>query len=471
MPSLYELLEIDPETETEAIKQRILDRFLEYDAEFGYDDGPLPLVITRTLKAEPALLLIGYETLCNPDKRTRYDGLPVQYRISDGRLAKDISAKLEPNPSIDLNGHVSALVRSGRLPGNNHYIAASLVVWPSPENAFTPGQEASLDAKIRLVGAKYLARHLKNQIDPDIPPVFTGDEEGNIIINAQLISVAVELFVRHPHLKELFHLACQNVNPATIRTLEAKVGGKSARETLSQLFFNENFAASFNKIRWLGDAIAVLKTVKLDSPENISWLIQATKKAAWERVKPRDLSALLRAIPRIDAIEELCDGSGEIYTNCVYPDEMMRLNQCLDKMLTHGLRILLENTANAHTRDAEIERRQASAAITLAIELKSKLVDFGAKPKEEQQTSLSAFKTDFTACLHSHDTSTDASHMGKHRKLWKVIAANTLLALTGIGLLAIGVNLAIHHRFFGQRTHREELRDEVGKSLSTFKTL
>ena len=456
MPNLYEFLEIDQTATADAIKQNILDRFLEYDVNLGDDDGVS--FNTSTLKAWPAILLTSYETLCNPEKRAIYDQAPIQYKIYDGDdVFVDNLAKLAPNPYIDLNSHVTALVESELFSGHNYHAVASFVT--EQDNIMTHKHvEATLDSKIRLLGAKYLTRHLAEKID--YPTVLTKKEK-NIEFNIITISVAVELFVRHPQLKELCELSYRSLEPKAIQTLNEKVGGKKAREIFYQLFCDAY--NPFNKIRWLGDAIAVLKTLKLDSPSNISLLIHATKKDRWERMSCSKLSELLNVIPNIATIAALEENHDT--TNWAYPNDMVMLSKSLDKIVTHGLKILLENKANDNSTDAEAERRQATVAIALAAELKNKLLDFGSMSKEQQQISLPAFKADFKACLHSHDTSMDASHLGKHRSAWKVIVANILLAITGIGLLAIGVNLAVNQRFFGQRTCREELRDEAEVSL------
>ena len=452
MPNLYEFLEIDQTATADAIKQKILDRFLEYDVNLGDDDGVS--FNTSTLKAWPAILLTSYENLCDPEKRAYYDQVPSQYRIVGGTdLYGSDTTTLTPNPIIDLNSHLPSLVRGGIFSGCNPYVAANCIL--GQLDAFSFGIEGTLDSKIKLLGAKYLTKHLAEKIN--YPTVLTR-EERNIELNLTTISVAVELLVRHPKLKELYELSCRSLEPQAIQTLEEKVGGKNARKILSRLFLSGD--NTFYKIRWLGDTIDLLKTLKLDSPSNISLLIHATKKDFWERMQCSQLSELLNGIPNI-VIGESHDA-----TDWAYPNDMLMLNKSLDNMLTHGLNILLENDAHDRSTGAEVERRQATVTIALAAELKRKLLDFGALPKEQQHTSLPAFKADFTTGLHSHDTSMDASHLGKHRQAWKVIVVNILLAITGIGLLVIGINLAANQRFFGQRTSREELRDAAEVSLN-----
>ena len=135
-------------------------------------------------------------------------------------------------------------------------------------------------------------------------------------------------------------------------------------------------------------------------------------------------------------------------------------------MFTHSLEILLENKANDDKPGAKSGREKARHAMHLASTLKTLLLDFVEKPDGEQQAGLQAFKDVFSTTLHDSHLKIDDAALGRHRKAWKVIVANTLLALTGIGLLAIGINLAVHQRFFWQRTRREELRDETEEVLT-----
>ena len=102
--------------------------------------------------------------------------------------------------------------------------------------------------------------------------------------------------------------------------------------------------------------------------------------------------------------------------------------------------------------------------MTMSADLKEQLYQFVQKPVAQQKSGLAQFKKDFAVRLHQENADNYWA-LGKHRHAWRVIMANTLLALTGIGALAIAINLAVHHRFFGQRTRRQELRDETEQVL------
>jgi hypothetical protein len=111
--------------------------------------------------------------------------------------------------------------------------------------------------------------------------------------------------------------------------------------------------------------------------------------------------------------------------------------------------------------------------VELAGQLKGMLKE--ASKIEKTPDSLETFKKDFHKILHSKDT-----EMQAHRKIWKPITANILIALTGIGLLAIIVKAASHaidfskknqptsfnNSFFFAKTSSQELGDEIDGSLN-----
>jgi TPR repeat protein len=85
-----------------------------------------------------------------------------------------------------------------------------------------------------------------------------------------------------------------------------------------------------------------------------------------------------------------------------------------------------------------------------------------------------AFKSEFNQLLHSKD-----SEMAVHSQAWKPIIANILIALSGIGLVALIINIAAqaissHNKntefsknkaFFFAQTQAEQLTEETGQSV------
>lgn len=87
----------------------------------------------------------------------------------------------------------------------------------------------------------------------------------------------------------------------------------------------------------------------------------------------------------------------------------------------------------------------------LGLDLKKALKAFFEKTPEEQAATKAQFKTSFMTKLHSKD-----NEMAAHRERWKVIVANVLIALTGIGLFAIGVCYGLTGHCFFNQTLREK---------------
>lgn len=94
------------------------------------------------------------------------------------------------------------------------------------------------------------------------------------------------------------------------------------------------------------------------------------------------------------------------------------------------------------------------AAIHLADVLKTKLDNFlsnvsKSKPTQER---IDAFKEDFTIKLHEND-----ELMHSHRALWKPIIVNILIALTGVGFLALLINMACEAVHVNQQNKEPKL--------------
>ena len=116
----------------------------------------------------------------------------------------------------------------------------------------------------------------------------------------------------------------------------------------------------------------------------------------------------------------------------------------IDEMFAYGLYLLNHDTAKAET------------AMLLALDLKNALRTFFAKPLAEQVRLQHEFKTEFMQLLRSKN-----KVMAEHRAYWKVIVANIAIALTGIGLLALGAYYLHSGQCFFAKTQREKLRDAI----------
>lgn len=130
------------------------------------------------------------------------------------------------------------------------------------------------------------------------------------------------------------------------------------------------------------------------------------------------------------------------------PEKLGDLGSRINEMFAHGLFLLC---GTHQLKGKEIMR--------LALELKSDLRAFMQRPVEQQVAGKEVFRRGFILKLHSKD-----DNMSVHRSSWKMIVANISLALTGIGLFAIGVNYLLTGQSFFARTKCNKLIDGVEKS-------
>lgn len=185
-------------------------------------------------------------------------------------------------------------------------------------------------------------------------------------------------------------------------------------------------------------ALTVSETIEALKTADI--LNQETLQMALKRTLKPDIAPLLTVMKK-DA--ELTSFDAEIFI-WEGPQKTSGLIQQLNQMFTHGLFLL--------TRDAE----KGKIAMRLALDLKHNLRNFIESPKEDQVANFAEFQQKFKHKLHSKD-----DIMSEHREYWKVITANILIALSGIGLFAIGANYVVNgHCFFAQTT-REKLIDKI----------
>lgn len=81
-----------------------------------------------------------------------------------------------------------------------------------------------------------------------------------------------------------------------------------------------------------------------------------------------------------------------------------------------------------------LHTHKGQVAIELARVLENKLDDFYKQPIEKQSSGLAQFKVDFVKCIREQERV-----MAEHQAIWKPIVLNILIALTGIGLIAIAI--------------------------------
>jgi hypothetical protein len=122
------------------------------------------------------------------------------------------------------------------------------------------------------------------------------------------------------------------------------------------------------------------------------------------------------------------------------------LYEQINKMYLHGVFL--------HS----IDQNKGMAATTLALELKQIIRDFMRLSKEEQAAKKIEFKQQLIHHLHSKDDS-----MTIHRARWKMITANFLIALTGVGILAISAHYLRFGKCFFAETQREKCIAAVEK--------
>ncbi len=129
------------------------------------------------------------------------------------------------------------------------------------------------------------------------------------------------------------------------------------------------------------------------------------------------------------------------------PPALHLLTHRLDQMIAHGVYLI--------SQDVD----KGKIALLLGLELKQDLKTFFERPPEEQKENLSVFKESFMHKLHLKD-----DEMTIHREQWKIIVANIAIALTGIGLIALGIQYALNKRCFFALTQREQLIDNIAQT-------
>ncbi|CEG56855.1 J domain-containing protein [Legionella fallonii] len=129
------------------------------------------------------------------------------------------------------------------------------------------------------------------------------------------------------------------------------------------------------------------------------------------------------------------------------PPALHLLTHRLDQMIAHGVYLISQDVEKGKT------------ALLLGLELKKDLKAFFERPLEEQKENLSLFKESFMHKLHAKD-----DEMAIHREQWKIIVVNIAIALTGIGLIALGIQYALNKRCFFAPTQREQLIENIAQT-------
>ncbi|KTD64975.1 hypothetical protein [Legionella shakespearei] len=123
---------------------------------------------------------------------------------------------------------------------------------------------------------------------------------------------------------------------------------------------------------------------------------------------------------------------------------------------------------------ADLGIGKGNTAVELAEALENKLTHFLLET-DLTEKNITQFKSSFSALLHSKDLI-----MHEHREQWKPIVANILIALTGIGLLAILFKVICHaievsnqnkpmsfnQSFFFAKPKTQEFEEEIEDSLN-----
>ncbi len=120
--------------------------------------------------------------------------------------------------------------------------------------------------------------------------------------------------------------------------------------------------------------------------------------------------------------------------------ELKPLNHWLNTLFAHGLFLL------SSAPDLGMKTMQ------LSLTLKAMLKEYMELDGPKKQARREQFSQAFITCLHNED-----KFMVIHREPWKIIVANLLIALTGIGLLALGTKYLLTGNCFFAQTKRETL--------------
>lgn len=141
-----------------------------------------------------------------------------------------------------------------------------------------------------------------------------------------------------------------------------------------------------------------------------------------------------------------------------------QLYAALDAMQKHGETLVKEDKA------------LGTATKKLSADLLTEANALLKGPLNQLQKNWATFDTKFRATLHRHD---DDAVMSNHRTAWKPILGNILIALTGIGLIVIGIKCAVsacskqgfswHHGLFGATTTREDKITAVDEAMNVIK--
>lgn len=153
---------------------------------------------------------------------------------------------------------------------------------------------------------------------------------------------------------------------------------------------------------------------------------------------------------------------------------ILATRQQLNKTISLPSIINLQNQINQMESYAHKNLKNTTSYQTildLAKELTERTQNLRSQLRTNQNPNpidLVSFKKDFVSLLHANDPL-----IKTHRKPWKVIIANILLALTGVGALVLACNSLVQKKaiLFFNKTGREKQVDKIDNSLNAIQNL
>lgn len=204
------------------------------------------------------------------------------------------------------------------------------------------------------------------------------------------------------------------------------------------------------KIDSFGPAIGILGDNKVLTQETLEFLISLPQKAhytahMWTEFLEADLwnDDLWQAIKQQRIWGSIYHQLREMTEDGIITDEARQavkwqgpevlrpLNRQVHELLIHGAHLL-----HLH------QHQKGKTVFQLALELKIEIKAFWQQPLAERKANFDAFKQRIADKLAANTPT-----LAFHRDPWFVIKANILTALTGIGLLLMGMNYALTGQF------------------------
>lgn len=178
------------------------------------------------------------------------------------------------------------------------------------------------------------------------------------------------------------------------------------------------------------------------------------------KVKNEQITEYFKSIFKVEKYLELKAINSDLQPKAP-PMNLSDLYSKIINMKEYGVSLLAVDNLKGH------------AAVHLADQLEKTAKSYS-ESLQHSDKNLEQFKTEFKKLLHSQD-----DLMKTHRELWKPISANILLALTGLGLLAIVVKTCVawadnasnnkpfsfNNALFFAKTNRELKNEAIEESI------